>query len=136
MNILWPIVVGFAFCAGAAHGELYQWTDKNGHRVYSDLPPSDGIPYTKRAPSSLPHVLTTQSEKPPPRSNKSSGNARVISDSRSKSGTGKDRGRCKYYLDKIEYYERLLRKPHSGNRGEYLRREKREYSEAYYKECR
>lgn len=136
MKVLWPSVVGAMLFAGMVHAELYQWTDGNGQRVYSDQPPSYGTPYTKRTPSSLPHVLTTQSEKPKPRSYKMSGGARMISDSRSKSTTGNDRGRCKYYLDKIEYYESQLRQKHSAKRGEYLRREKRQYSDSYYKECR
>jgi hypothetical protein len=53
----------FAICAHAANGEIYRYTDKNGHTVYSDKAPKSGNPIILPTINTTPAVEVTEPQR-------------------------------------------------------------------------
>jgi hypothetical protein len=115
------IVMGIS---SGLNADLYQWTDKKGHRVYSDTKPTDGTPYTVRSQQSLPPLLTTQSTpvkpvKKPSYSSRPTSTAAKIS-----ANTGGSQGNsylCSAIKSKLNSIKSQLRSGNTNGNGEQLR---------------
>lgn len=126
------------FSSGLA-ADLYQWTDKKGHRVYSDTKPTDGSPYTVRSQQSLPPVLTTKStpvkpvKKPYYSSKTTSTAAKIDRNTGARHGNG---NYCAGVKSQLSSVKAKLRKGDTNGNGEYLRDKRKRLNELLADNCR
>ncbi|MDF1694088.1 MAG: DUF4124 domain-containing protein [Zhongshania sp.] len=116
--------------------ELYQWVDKNGHRVYSDTKPADGTSYTVRSQQSLPPLLTTQSvavKRPATKVRSAASASKIATD------TGKSHGNsyyCASVKSQLNAIKAKLRKGDTNGNGERLRDQRTRLTKELAEHCR
>ena len=121
-----------------AHARIYEWTDADGVRQFTDREPI-GVEYRIRDDGE--ESLTTYSPVPVPRVPPSSGSG---SDNRppARSAAGKGKGaaadraeRCANYRQRLDRIQNQLRAGYREPRGNQLRRQRRQLTESYRRDC-
>ena len=127
--------------ANTANAELYTWTDDQGNTHFSDRPPAsvDAVPVTLSSPSVIPMKgnirtgkkvgaihrqieQTLAKDRPGPNSSSIGPSAAEIK-------------QCDKLRQRIERVQQQLRAGYSNDRGNRLRRQRRELSQTYSRDC-
>lgn len=136
----WIIILILGFAIGAP-AEIYEWTDEDGNRHFSDSKPPEGIEYRIRGADEGRLSTYSSSIRPAPAQPPRLRGSSAPRQREAPAGSVADQNRliairCQQYLDRMDWIQSRLRAGYREPYGNALRRERREISTKYFRECR